>query len=78
MSECTHVIIPDFGGVATNTLFEAHSATEAALDLTTGSLTRKSPFDLETDPLCRNTPDGTINERDNWLARSKEVGKARS
>ena len=67
-------LVLDFGGVVTRTLFETHTATEAALGLPAGSLAWRGPFDPASDPLWQSMQAGDINERDYWLARTREVG----
>ena len=46
-------LILDFGGVLSQTLFETHAQTEAALGLPAGSLNWRGPFDPAGDPLWR-------------------------
>ena len=42
------VLVLDFGGVISKTLFETHALSEAALGLSAGSLTWRGPFEPET------------------------------
>lgn len=69
------VLILDFGGVISKTLFETHELTESALGLPAGTLTWQGPFDPAGDPLWTSMQAGEISERDYWLKRSREVGK---
>jgi putative hydrolase of the HAD superfamily len=68
------VLILDFGGVISRTLFETHDETERALGLAPGTLTWRGPFDPPTDPLWQAMQRGELSERDYWLQRSREVG----
>jgi haloacid dehalogenase superfamily, subfamily IA, variant 3 with third motif having DD or ED len=67
-------LVLDFGGVISKTLFETHDLTEAALGLTSGTLTWKGPFAPETDPLWQAMQRDEITERGYWLARTRETG----
>ena len=69
------VLVLDFGGVISKTLFETHALSEAALGLPAGSLTWRGPFEPETDPLWRSMQAGEISERDYWMQRTQEVGR---
>lgn len=69
------VLILDFGGVISRTLFETHSESEAALGLPPGSLTWQGPFAPETDDLWRDMQAGKITERDYWHRRTLEVAR---
>lgn len=69
------VLVLDFGGVISKTLFETHALSEAALGLSAGSLTWRGPFEPETDPLWRSMQAGEISERDYWMQRTQEVGR---
>lgn len=69
------VLVLDFGGVITKTLFETHDKTEQALGLSPGTLTWRGPFAPETDPLWQAMQADEISERDYWLTRSKETGR---
>jgi putative hydrolase of the HAD superfamily len=69
------VLVLDFGGVISRTLFETHALTEQALGLPPGTLTWRGPFDPSTDPLWQQMQAGTLSERDYWLARTAEVGQ---
>ena len=68
------VLVLDFGGVVTRTLFETHRESEAALGLAAGSLTWRGPFDPAGDPLWQDMIADKISERAYWLARAKETG----
>ncbi len=70
-----HALVLDFGGVISKTLFETHSATEAALGLVPGTLTWRGPFARDTDPLWCAMQRGELSERDYWMTRSREVGR---
>ncbi|OYU37865.1 MAG: HAD family hydrolase [Pseudorhodobacter sp. PARRP1] len=67
-------LILDFGGVVTRTLFETHDLTERALDLASGTLTWRGPFDTSTDSLWVQMQAQEITERDYWMTRTREVG----
>jgi putative hydrolase of the HAD superfamily len=69
------VLVLDFGGVISRTLFETHALTEQALGLPPGTLGWRGPFEPESDPLWRAMQDGTLSERDYWLTRTREVGR---
>lgn len=69
------VLVLDFGGVISKTLFETHALSEAALGLSAGSLMWRGPFEPETDPLWRSMQAGEISERDYWMQRTQEVGR---
>lgn len=69
------VLILDFGGVISRTLFETHAQTEQALGLPAGTLTWRGPFDPESDPLWRDMQADKISERDYWRARTAAVGE---
>lgn len=69
------VLILDFGGVISRTLFETHAQTEQALDLPVGTLTWRGPFDPESDSLWQDMQADKISERDYWRARTAEVGE---
>ena len=69
------VLVLDFGGVISKTLFETHALSEAALGLSAGSLTWRGPFEPDTDPLWRSMQAGEISERDYWMQRTQEVGR---
>ena len=66
-------IILDFGGVISQTLFETHELTEAALGLPKGSLNWLGPFDPSSDSLWQAMQSDQISERDYWKERTKEV-----
>lgn len=68
------VLILDFGGVISRTLFETHSQSERALGLPAGSLTWQGPFAPHTDLLWRRMQAGELSERDYWRQRAREVG----
>lgn len=68
------VLVLDFGGVISRTLFETHPETEKTLGLPAGTLTWRGPFAPETDPLWQSMQRGEVSERDYWLTRSREVG----
>ncbi len=69
------ILILDFGGVISKTLFETHRSTEQALGLPENSLQWLGPFAPETDSLWRDMIADKISERDYWLARTKETGQ---
>ncbi|MGJ5011770.1 HAD family hydrolase [Bradyrhizobium oligotrophicum] len=71
----SRVLVLDFGGVISKTLFETHDATEAVLGLAAGTLTWRGPFDEDSDPLWSAMQRGELSERDYWAARSREVGR---
>jgi putative hydrolase of the HAD superfamily len=68
------LLILDFGGVISKTLFETHALTERALGLSRGTLTWRGPLDPDSDPLWVSMQRGELSERDYWLVRAKEVG----
>jgi putative hydrolase of the HAD superfamily len=68
------VLVLDFGGVVTRTLFETHDLSEKALGLPAGSLTWRGPFDPDTDALWVSMQAGEVTERDYWSRRTREVG----
>jgi len=69
------VLVLDFGGVISKTLFETHALSEAALGLPAGSLSWRGPFDPDGDALWRSMQAGDISERDYWMHRTQEVGR---
>lgn len=69
-----HILVLDFGGVVTRTLFETHDLTERALGLPAGTLKWRGPFEPATDPLWQAMQKDEVSERDYWLARTREVG----
>ena len=68
------VLVLDFGGVISKTLFETHESTEKALGLQSGVLSWRGPFAPETDPLWVSMQLGEITERDYWLERARQTG----
>lgn len=68
------VLVLDFGGVISRTLFETHKLSEQALGIPTNTLTWKGPFDPESDPVWQAMQRDEITERDYWLTRTREVG----
>jgi putative hydrolase of the HAD superfamily len=68
------VLVLDFGGVVSRTLFETHDLSEQSLGLPAGTLTWKGPFDPEGDPLWQAMQRDEITERDYWHRRTREVG----
>ena len=70
-----NVLVLDFGGVISKTLFETHPDTEAALGLPPGSLQWRGPFDPQSDPLWQRMQNDDISERDYWLERTQETGR---
>lgn len=68
------VLILDFGGVISRTMFETHALTESALGLPGGTLQWRGPFAPEKDPLWQDMQADRISERDYWLTRTREVG----
>lgn len=69
------VLVLDFGGVISRTLFETHALSEAALGLPAGTLRWRGPFDPAGDALWQDMQADRISERDYWLARTREVGR---
>ncbi len=69
----TPVLVLDFGGVISKTLFETHEQTEQALGLPSGSLNWRGPFEPQADTLWQMMQDGKISERDYWTRRAREV-----
>ena len=69
-----HVLILDFGGVISRTMFETHAQTEQALDLPAGTLNWCGPFPPHDDNLWQQMQSGEISERDYWLTRTRETG----
>ena len=69
-----HVLVLDFGGVISRTMFETHRLTEAALGLEAGSLTWMGPFSNGADAAWVDMQAGKMSERDYWMLRTKEVG----
>lgn len=67
------ILVLDFGGVVTRTLFETHPLTESALGLTPGTLKWRGPFDHDNDALWSSMQADEISERDYWRTRTKEV-----
>ncbi len=68
------VLVLDFGGVITKTLFETHDLSERALGLSPGTLTWRGPFAPESDELWMRMQEGEISERDYWTVRARETG----
>ena len=68
------VLVLDFGGVVSRTLFETHDLSEQSLGLPAGTLTWKGPFDPGGDPLWQAMQRDEISERDYWHTRTREVG----
>lgn len=75
MNRTPDVLVLDFGGVISRTLYETHSLTEQALGLPAGSLTWRGPFDPETDPVWVSMQQGEMTEREYWEYRMKETGE---
>jgi putative hydrolase of the HAD superfamily len=69
------ILILDFGGVITKTIFEQHRVTERILGLPPGTLTWLGPLDLETDELWRRMLRGELTENEYWITRAREVGR---
>jgi len=69
------VLVLDFGGVISRTLFETHELSEEALGLPAATLTWQGPFKPESDPLWQAMQRDEISERDYWLTRTREVGE---
>lgn len=69
------VLVLDFGGVISRTLFETHAESERALALPAGTLTWLGPFDPTTDSHWQRMQAGEISERDYWVIRSRETGE---
>ena len=74
-AETGNVLVPDFDGVISRTLFETHDATERAFGPKPGQLTWKGPFDPQGDPLRLAMREDRISERDYLLTRSTETGE---
>jgi putative hydrolase of the HAD superfamily len=68
------VLVLDFGGVISRTVFETHRASEKALGLSEGTLDWMGPFSPESDALWRAMQSGEISERDYYYTRAKETG----
>lgn len=69
------ILILDFGGVITKTVFEQHRVTERILGLPPGVLTWLGPLDPQTDELWRRMLRGELTENEYWSARAREVGQ---
>ncbi len=69
-------VILDFGGVISKTMFETHPHSEKALGLPAGSLMWRGPFDPASDELWTRMLADEISERDYWLSRAREIGRA--
>lgn len=68
------VLLVDFGGVISRTLFETHDETERVLGLKLGTLAWRGPLDPDGDPLWQSMQRGEIHEHDYWRTRAREVG----
>ena len=75
LAQHADVLVLDFGGVISRTLFETHALTEQALGLPPGTLTWRGPFDPSQDELWQQMQAGTLSERAYWLARTQQVGQ---
>jgi putative hydrolase of the HAD superfamily len=73
-SDAAHVLVLDFGGVISRTMFETHRLTESALGLEAGSLTWMGPFSNGEDTAWVDMQAGRMSERDYWMMRTMEVG----
>jgi putative hydrolase of the HAD superfamily len=73
-SPIPHVLVLDFGGVISRTMFETHRLTESALGLEAGSLTWMGPFSNGEDSAWVDMQAGKMSERDYWMLRTREVG----
>lgn len=69
------VLILDFGGVISRTLFETHELTESTLGLPPGTLQWRGPFAPDSDALWQDMQAGRMTERDYWQQRAREVGR---
>lgn len=69
-------LLLDFGGPVVVTPFERLGALERAYGLAPGTLRWRGPFDPTGDPLWGDHQAGRLTERDYWLARAEEVGRA--
>ncbi|MBB4065933.1 HAD-IA family hydrolase [Gellertiella hungarica] len=69
------VLVLDFGGVISKTMFETHRLTESALGLAEGTLDWPGPFDPARDPLWQKMQADEISERDYWHIRAAETGR---
>lgn len=69
------VLVLDFGGVISKTMFETHALTEASLGLAPGTLTWPGPFDPARDDLWQKMQRDEISERDYWHIRAAETGR---
>lgn len=68
------VLLLDFGGVISKTLFECLDETERQFGLAPGSLAWRGPLDPAADPLWRAMLADEISERDYWRRRTDELG----
>lgn len=68
------VLLLDFGGVISKTLFECLDETERQFGLAPGSLGWRGPLDPASDPLWRAMLADEISERDYWRRRTDELG----
>jgi putative hydrolase of the HAD superfamily len=67
------VLLLDFGGVISKTLFECLDETERQFGLAAGSLAWRGPLDPAADPLWRAMLADEISERDYWRRRTTEI-----
>ena len=75
MSSHCSVLVLDFGGVISRTLFETHPQTERALGLPAGTLAWRGPFAPDAGTRWRDILARLIAERDYWNHRTREVGR---
>ncbi len=68
------VLLLDFGGVISKTLFECHADTERQFGLPPGSLRWRGPLEPEADDLWRAMLADEITEREYWRRRAAEIG----
>lgn len=71
----TAALVLDFGGVISRTFFETHDLTEQTLNLPTGTLNWRGPFEPQSDPLWQKMQADEISERDYWQTRVQELAK---
>jgi putative hydrolase of the HAD superfamily len=67
------VLLLDFGGVISKTLFECLDDTERHFGLPAGRLAWRGPLDPAADPLWRAMLADEISERDYWRRRTAEL-----
>lgn len=75
MARKRDLLLLDFGGVISKTLFECHDDTERHFGLAPGSLRWRGPLDPAADDLWRAMLAEEISEREYWRRRAAEVGR---